>query len=73
MMPRTNPVHVPSHLVGEADPDTLSELVRTGRRMGHFWPRLAVEEPAREPRRGPGVTVSPRSAALLDDWLERED
>ncbi len=73
MMPRTNPVHIPSHLLGEADPDTLSELARAGRQMGRFWPLLAVAEPAREPRRGPGFQVTPRSAALLGAWLERED
>ncbi|WP_034087896.1 hypothetical protein [Streptacidiphilus albus] len=74
MMPSHNPVHIPAHLRGEADNETLDELVRAGRRMGHFWPLLAVNEPARprparDPKQGSPYQVNPRSAALLDSWL----
>ncbi len=79
MMPRNNPTHIPSHLRGDAGPDTLAALVADGRRMGRFWPS-AVAQPAagavagavREPRRGPGFRVTADSAALLGAWLERE-
>ena len=83
MMPRSNPVHVPAHLRGDAGQDTLAALVADGRRMGRFWPS-AVAQPAtspvagsaaataHEPRRGPGFLVTADSAALLGAWLERE-
>ncbi len=78
MMPSHNPVHVPSYLRGEADNETLDELIRAGRRMGHFWPLLAVNEPARprparDPKQGSPYQVSPRSAALLDSWFGLDD
>jgi hypothetical protein len=77
MMPRSNPVHVPSYLRGDADADTLAGLVHTSRRMRQFWPLLATDEPAvpspSAPRVGPGFRVSPRSASLLRDLSEFGD
>ncbi|QMU68498.1 hypothetical protein GXP74_09910 [Streptacidiphilus sp. P02-A3a] len=79
-MPRNTPRHIPSHLRGDAGPDTLAALVADGRRMGRFWPS-AVAQPAaapqagagaREPRREPGFRVTADSAALLGAWLDRE-
>ena len=76
MMPSTNPVQIPAHLRGEAGPDTLAELVADGRRMGRFWPRHTAAETAdgSASAAGPGhgFQVSPRSAALLGAWLDRE-
>ncbi|WP_037577211.1 hypothetical protein [Phaeacidiphilus oryzae] len=75
MMPKDNPVHVPSYLLGEADPDTLEGLVRSSRRLGRHWPPLpggrpSEEEPSEErperperPRRG--FRVPARTADLI--------
>ena len=72
MMPRSNPIQIPSHLRGDADPDTLAGLVRTSRRMGLFWPVLAAAEPAPAPgrRSGPGFAVSAHSSSLVEDLAE---
>jgi hypothetical protein len=72
MMPRNNPVHVPSHLRGDAGQDTLAALVAEGRRMGRFWPSAPAPGTAREPWHGHGFRVTADSAALLGAWLERE-
>ena len=70
MMPRSNPIQIPSHLRGDADPDTLAGLVRTSRRMGLFWPLLATAEPAQAPRKHPGFPVSEHTASLVRDLSE---
>jgi len=70
MMPRSNPIQIPSHLRGDADPDTLAGLVRTSRRMGLFWPLLAAAEPAHAPSRRLGFPVSEHTASLVEDLSE---
>jgi hypothetical protein len=70
MMPRSNPIQTPSHLRGDADPDTLAGLVRTSRRMGRFWPVLTAAEPAPAPVRHPGFPVSAHSSSLVEDLSE---
>ncbi|QMU75852.1 hypothetical protein GXW83_08975 [Streptacidiphilus sp. PB12-B1b] len=80
MMPRNTALTVPSHLRGEAGPDTLAALVADGRRMGLFWPKHTVGDPVAEAgvgagqdrRPGSGFRVPASSAALLGAWLERE-
>ncbi|SEL75801.1 hypothetical protein [Streptacidiphilus jiangxiensis] len=69
MMPEHNPVHVPAYLRGEADVDTLAGLVERGRRLGRFWPQLAVEPPKHpEPlRRHPVFRIGAREARLFGD------
>ncbi|GAA4996259.1 hypothetical protein [Kitasatospora paranensis] len=42
MMPLQPSVRIPSHLVGDADPDTLDALVSSSRRLGRFWPLIAA-------------------------------
>ncbi|WP_042398889.1 hypothetical protein [Streptacidiphilus carbonis] len=73
MLPRNNPIHVPSHLRGDADPDTLAGLVRTSRRMGLFWPLLAVDAKGAAPSPHPGFKVSDRSAALVRELSDFGD
>ncbi len=71
MMPRSNPIQIPSHLRGDADPDTLAGLVRTSRRMGLFWPLVAAAaEPAQSPGRHLGFPVSEHTASLVEDLSE---
>jgi hypothetical protein len=63
MMPRNNPVRVPAHLLGEADPDTLAGLVSSSRRLGRHWPLLpGTSDPAPD---GHGFRVAARAAALV--------
>ncbi|MEY9963649.1 hypothetical protein ABIA33_001682 [Streptacidiphilus sp. MAP12-16] len=73
MMPRSNPVKVPSYLRGDADAETLAGLVHTSRRMRKFWPLLAVDEPHTTPGRRTGFQVSSRSASLVKDLSEYGD
>lgn len=72
MMPRSNPIHIPPHLRGDADADTLAELVQSSRRMGAFWPLLtaAVAAPAPAHRAGLGFRVSAHSADLVRELSE---
>jgi hypothetical protein len=70
MMPRSNPIQIPSYLRGDTDPDTLAGLVRTSRRMGQFWPLLATAEPAPAPSRRPGFPVSAHSSSLVEGLSE---
>ncbi|MFC1416757.1 hypothetical protein [Streptacidiphilus cavernicola] len=69
MMPRSNPIQIPSHLRGDADQDTLDGLVRTSRRLGLFWPLLASSEPAPTPDHL-GFPVSAHTASLVRDLSE---
>ncbi|MEZ0093684.1 hypothetical protein [Streptacidiphilus sp. EB129] len=75
MMPRSNPVHVPPFLRGDADAETLAGLVHTSRRMRKFWPLLAVDEPhpPTAARVAPGFRVTPHEASLLHDLSEFGD
>ncbi|WP_327069534.1 hypothetical protein OG500_27580 [Kitasatospora sp. NBC_01250] len=56
-------------LLGEADTDTLDELVDSSRRLGAFWPLLAGGE---EPGGAPGgpITVPARTRALVAGMAE---
>jgi hypothetical protein len=77
MMPSRSPVHFPSYLRGEADPDTLGELLDSGRRMRLFWPLPgAGEKPEPRPKRRPGFPgfkVSARTASLVREFSEYGD
>ena len=78
MLPRNNPIHVPAHLRGDADADTLAGLVHTSRRMGLFWPLLATDKAAADKAAAdkpvrPGFEVSARSAALVRDLSDFGD
>ena len=73
MLPRNNPIHVPAHLRGDADADTLAGLVHTSRRMGLFWPLLATDKAAADRPVHPGFEVSARSAALVRDLSDFGD
>ncbi|MFD9129277.1 hypothetical protein [Kitasatospora sp. NPDC059571] len=62
-MPIQPPARVPSHLKGDADPDTLDALVSSSRLLGRFWPRIAAgPQPAAAPSAGVSV---PSGAQLL--------
>ncbi|WP_042369164.1 hypothetical protein [Streptacidiphilus neutrinimicus] len=66
MMPERNPVQIPAYLRGDADADTLAGLVERGRRLGRFWPPLAVEPPERsEPLRHPSFRIGAREARIF--------
>ena len=73
MMPRSTPVTIPSYLRGDADEGTLAGLVQSSRRLGRFWPLLAVAEPRPLPDPHPGFQVSSRSASLVQDLSEYGD
>ncbi|MFC1406176.1 MULTISPECIES: hypothetical protein [Streptacidiphilus] len=77
MLPRNNPIHVPAHLRGDADADTLAGLVHTSRRMGLFWPLLATSKATDKATADrpvhPGFEVSARSAALVRDLSDFGD
>jgi hypothetical protein len=80
MMPRSNPIQIPSHLRGNAEPDTLAGLVRTSRRMEAFWPLLATAAAAPTAEHGSkqgsqhgskhGFRVSAHDADLVRDLSE---
>ncbi|MBF9071074.1 hypothetical protein [Streptacidiphilus fuscans] len=67
MMPDRSPVRIPAYLRGDADQDTLADLVEGGRRLGLFWPlQPAAKEPVTKESvasvRHPGFKVSAREA-----------
>ncbi|MEY9875927.1 hypothetical protein ABH931_005434 [Streptacidiphilus sp. MAP12-33] len=69
MMPDRNPVHIPAYLRGDADVDTLAGLVERGRRLGRFWPQLAVEprEHTEPLRHRPSFRIGADEARLFGD------
>jgi len=69
MMPSTSALRVPSVLTGDADADTLDELVSSSRRLGRFWPPLtAGPEPAAATP--VGVSVPSRTQRLVAGMAE---
>lgn len=73
MMPEQSPIHIPAYLRGEADPElvegaeSLAGLVERGRRLGRFWPQVAVEAPTPpvSPRRHPVFRIGAREARIF--------
>ncbi|GJF32933.1 hypothetical protein KNE206_56330 [Kitasatospora sp. NE20-6] len=69
MMPTQPSVRIPSHLKGDADPDTLDALVHSSRRLGRFWPLLAAgPQPASSVP--VGVSVPPGVQRLVASMAE---